>query len=54
MIDLERAREIVADAHDTATITVSARWLKQAIREIGQGRETQHLVLLDLPPAPSR
>lgn len=54
MIDLDKARQIVADAHDSATITVSARWLKQAIREIGQGRESQHLVLLDLPTAPSR
>ncbi len=54
MIDLEKARQIIADANDTATITVSARWLKQAIREIGEGRKSQHLVLLDLPPAPSR
>jgi hypothetical protein len=54
VIDLDKARQIVGATHDSATITVSARWLKQAIREIAAGRESQHLVLLDLPPAPSR
>lgn len=50
MIDLDKARQIVADAHDSATITVSARWLRQAILEIGKARKSQPAAILDLSP----
>lgn len=45
MLDLDRASaladQVASAAGDDAPITVSARWLKQAIHEIGTGRFAQ-------------
>ncbi len=38
MLDLARARDLAADLADESPVTVSGRWLRQAILEISEGR----------------
>jgi len=38
MLDLDRARVLAAELTDESPVTVSGRWLRQAILEIAEGR----------------
>jgi hypothetical protein len=50
MLDLDRARVLAAELTDESPVTVSGRWLRQAILEIAEGRAAL-TAALDFPPA---